>query len=81
MDTSAFIKGFAKGLEKKAIVSHLVGHAIGSHLAPETKEEAKRALMDKESPILHALLPGYSNYQYARKSHARELLRGKKSKK
>jgi len=81
MDTNAFIKGFASGLEKKGnVVSGLIGHAIGKHMAPESKGEAKRELMAKESPVLHALLPGYSNYHYARKSTARDLLREKEKK-
>lgn len=53
----------------------LLGYGAGSLLAPRSLKKSREEVKKPESVLLHAVMPGYSEYLYGRKGRARERLR------
>lgn len=72
-----WVRGAAAGTAVTGLAMPATGYTLGRLKEPKTKKEAREAIHEPEVVFLHSVLPGYSEYMYARKSRARGLLKGR----
>ena len=75
------LKGMALSYGLTMGLAPLTGFGLGTASAPRGKKKAQKEIKKRESAILHTFMPGYSEYQFGRKSKARQTMRGPRAKK